>query len=101
MAKEYTSDEVYPWRYVRHEAMCTQAQHTQRLMELEEYVNLLKNTGFLEIRNSTSCGNYGGCAFLDICLGASTLDSAMNIEKLEDLHPELEGKKSTWISYNC
>ena len=101
MAKEYGDDEGRSSKYVRHETMCTNSQHIQRLIELEEYVSLLENKGFLEIRNSTSCGNYGGCAFLDVCLGVTTLNGALHLEKREVLHPELEGKKPKQVSYNC
>ena len=101
MTKDYGDDEDRPSKYVRHEIMSTHAQHIQRLIELEAYASLLENKGFLEIRNSSSCGGYGGCAFLDVCLGTTALDGALYLEKREVLHSELEGKKPKQVSYNC
>ena len=98
IAKEYKEESE---KYVRHEVMCTKDEHTIRLIELEEYVKLLQNKGFLEIRNSTACGNYGGCAFLDVCTRTGRLDDFSKIEKVEDLHQELTDKNPRWVSYNC
>tara|TARA_R100001480_G_scaffold104823_3_gene107423 strand:- start:738 stop:1820 length:1083 start_codon:yes stop_codon:yes gene_type:complete len=99
MSREYEED-LHPSKYARQEVMCTSAQHEIKLIELEEYGKLLLNRDFLEIRNSTSCGNFGGCAFLDVCLGVTPLEGMLSLERSEDFHPELEGKAPRWISYN-
>lgn len=79
-------------KYFRHEVPFTTSNHMRRLIELTDYAKLLSRPGFLEIRNSTSCGNYGGCAFIDVCLGRERLDDSMKFIKLEEKHPELDGK---------
>ena len=86
-------------KYVRHEVACTMLGHTDRLTELVKYTSLLANRGFLEIRNSTSCGNYGGCAFVDTCLGrAQPADSTRLVQKL-DVHEELSGEVGNYVEY--
>ena len=81
--------------YFRHEIPLITTHHKRRLSELKEYAKLLSNKGFLEIRNSTSCGNYGGCDFLGVCLGRELLDDSTKIFKQEEKHPELDGKGNT------
>lgn len=97
--------ETYEWhdcsKYIRHEVPCTMMQHTNRLTELVEYVKLLENREFLEIRNSTACGSYGGCSFVDICLGRGRLNDSAKLVKLEDSHPELDGKGNNYVSYDA
>ena len=95
--------EIYEWhdcsKYIRHEVPCTMMQHTNRLTELVEYVKLLENKEFLEIRNSTACGSYGGCSFVDVCLGRGRLDDSTKLVKLENSHPELDGKGNNFVSF--
>ena len=100
MALEYTSDDCE--KYVRREIVCTSAQHCRRLIEIEDYVKLLEDKGFLEIRNSTSCGNYGGCAFVGVCVGRESLDDLHGISQSERKHPELSGSVGLeqWVSFN-
>jgi len=85
--------EEHPEKYVRHEVPTTFEQHKSRLQELTDYAKTLDTTvGFTEIRNSSSCFNYGGCSFMDICLGRDTLEGSQKFEKIEARHPELDGK---------
>jgi hypothetical protein len=94
--------ETNPDKYVRYDIPCTYDQHKIRLQELTRYANLLKDRdkqGFLEIRNSTSCSNYGGCDFLDVCLGRETLAGHPKLMKLDGDHPELDGVGNFKISY--
>ena len=80
-------------KYFQHEIPYVQSNHKRRLFELSEYANLLSNKGFLEIRNSTSCGNYGGCPYMDVCLGRERLDDSLKFTKLEKRHPELSSSE--------
>jgi len=84
--------------YFRHEIPFVFSDHKRRLIELEEYARLLGNKGFLEIRNSTACGNYGGCAFMNVCLGRERLDDSTTLIKQEEKHPELDGKGNTVVN---
>ena len=76
-------------KYYRYEVPYVASNHKRRLIELTEYAKLLSNKGFLEIRNSTSCGNYGGCPYMDVCIGRERLDDSLKFTKLEGAHPEL------------
>jgi len=98
MLKTYKDDECA--KYLRHEVPSTMQQHTDRLTELCNYVKLLGNKEFLEIRNSTSCGNYGGCSFVDVCLGRERPDDSTKLIKLQESHPELDGKGNKWVTHN-
>ncbi len=99
---ERIRDEYFPKdgeskKYFRHEVPYVASNHKRRLIELTEYAKLLSSKGFQEIRNSTSCGNYGGCAFMDVCLGRERLDDSLKFVKTEEKHPELDGKGNTKI----
>ncbi|MAF79983.1 hypothetical protein CL629_02800 [bacterium] len=91
-------------KYVRHEVSATFGQHVLRMIELDEYTTLLSDTRFQKTRNSTACGSYGGCAYLDPCLERGTLQDSPKLVKLDVLHPELDGERarklSSAISYN-
>jgi len=87
-------------KYVRHEVSCTMTQHTDRLTELVNYTKLLANREFLEIRNSTSCGNYGGCAFVDTCLGRARPSDSPKLIQISDRHPELDGEGNNHVFYS-
>ena len=94
-----------PMKYVRYEVLCTISQHEERLQELLTYVGIL-NTGkihhpeLFEIRNSSSCFNYGGCTYMDVCLGRDSLESSTKLIQIDTNHPELNDKDSLVLPNN-
>ena len=86
-----------PEKYIRYEVPCTITQHERRLAELLTFVGIL-NTGrihhpeLFEIRNSSACFSYGGCTYMDVCLGRDSLESSTKLIQIDTNHPELNDK---------
>lgn len=85
IAPEYLSDSV---KYRRRLVSVTVEEHEERLQELVKMALLIHcKSGYTSIRNTSSCSDFGGCEFLNVCLGRESLDSP-NFMKRE-IHPEL------------
>tara|TARA_B100000029_G_scaffold511450_1_gene605517 strand:- start:1033 stop:2157 length:1125 start_codon:yes stop_codon:yes gene_type:complete len=86
IAPEYLSDSI---KYRRRLVSVTREEHEERLKELIKMTLLIHcKSGYTSVRNTSSCSDFGGCEFLDVCLGREGLDSP-NFRKRETLHPEL------------
>ena len=85
IAPEYLSDST---KYRRRLVSVTVEEHEERLKELVKMALLIHcKSGYTSVRNTSSCSDFGGCEFLDVCLGRESLDSP-NFMKRE-IHPEL------------
>ena len=58
-----------------------------RMNEISDVITMVENqTSFP--RNPGNCSSFGGCAFIDVCLGNSSLETDSNLIKLEEKSKE-------------
>ena len=85
IAPEYLSDST---KYRRRLVSVTVEEHEERLKELVKMALLIHcKSGYTSVRNTSSCSDFGGCEFLDVCLGRESLDSPNFMKR--DIHPQL------------
>ena len=96
----------HPEKYIRYEVMCTEDQHNQRLNELTSFVELLEegkrkhipdSSSLLNIRNSSACFGFGGCDYLNVCIGRESLEGSEKLIQIENSHPELSSNQETTL----
>lgn len=56
---------------------------SERMQEIQDVIHMVNGQKTWP-KNPGNCGSFGGCAFLDVCLGQSSLETDSNLIKLED-----------------
>tara|TARA_R110002051_G_scaffold314371_1_gene391409 strand:- start:5636 stop:6667 length:1032 start_codon:yes stop_codon:yes gene_type:complete len=96
----------HPEKYIRYEVICTEDQHNERLGELKTFMELLEegkkqygpdSSSLFNMRNSSACFNFGGCDYLNVCIGRESLESSEKLIQIENSHPELTASQDTTL----
>jgi hypothetical protein len=86
-------------KYIRRRITVTKQEHQERLAEIISMARLLEpvplgdygdgeaTSPWTHIRNTSSCKDFGGCEFLNVCLSREGLESASYMKR--EIHPEL------------
>ena len=69
-----------PSRYVRKRIPILEHRLNNKMEELRELVREMQSD-FKPIRNATACSNFGGCTYMDVCLGYTTLEDSARFQK--------------------
>tara|TARA_R110002020_G_scaffold48480_3_gene138131 strand:- start:1038 stop:2024 length:987 start_codon:yes stop_codon:yes gene_type:complete len=77
LTKTYVDD---PNRYVRKRIPILEHRLKYKMEEVREVVREMQSD-FKPIRNVTACSSFGGCAYMDICLGYTELKDSPRFQK--------------------
>jgi hypothetical protein len=76
--------ELYYTPKERHRSLWELGTQAKRIAQREKDGNWTRST-------SRCRSGFGLCPYFDVCQGASSLELSTNLERMDDLHPELEG----------